>query len=100
MRFASRLDANHKDIADGLRAFGCSVLSLARLGSGAPDLLVGIGTHNVLIEIKVKAGKLSDGQKEFFAVWRGPKAVVRSLEEAIDALAPYQARTPNTLTKA
>ena len=94
---ACRVDANHNDISDGLRAYGFSVLSLARLGRGAPDILVGTGAHNVLIEIKVKSGKLNEAQKEFFACWRGPKAVVRSLDEAlavIDSLTKPSLQTP------
>ena len=84
MRRAARVDANHKEIADGLRAIGRSVLSLHRLGSDAPDLLVGNGDANILLEVKTSKGKLSEGQKEFFEWWRGPKAVVRTLEEAIE----------------
>ena len=87
MRWASRVDANHSEIADGLRAIGRSVLSLHRLGQDAPDLIVGNGKTNTLVEIKTASGKLSEGQKEFFAAWRGPKAVVRSLDEAIAATA-------------
>jgi len=85
MRFAARVDANHKEIADGLREAGRSVLSLHRLGQDAPDLLVGNGDTNVLLEVKTSKGKLSDGQREFFESWRGPKAVVRSLDEALRA---------------
>jgi hypothetical protein len=88
MRRAARVDANHKEIADGLRAIGRSVLSLHRLGQDAPDLLVGNGDHNILVEVKTAKGKLSDGQKAFFEWWRGPRAVVRSLEEAIEATSP------------
>jgi len=88
VRYAARVDANHKEIADGLRAIGRSVLSLHRLGQDAPDLIVGNGVSNVLIEVKTAKGKLSEGQKEFFQIWRGPKAVVRSLDEAIEVTSP------------
>ena len=90
MRYAARVDSNHKEIADGLRERGYSVLSLARLGFDAPDLLVGTGTHNVLLEVKAKGGKLSPGQKEFFALWRGPKGVVRSIEEALEIVLSFK----------
>lgn len=85
MRRAARVDANHKEIADGLRAIGRSVLSLHQLGRDAPDLLVGNGSANILLEVKTKTGKLSEGQKTFMEWWRGPRAVVRSLDEAIEA---------------
>lgn len=85
MRYAARVDDNHREIVDGLRGIGRTVLDLSRLGSGAPDALVGNGVANVLIEIKTEKGKLQDKQKEFFKAWRGPKAVVRTLDEAIAA---------------
>lgn len=88
MRRAARVDANHKEIADGLRAIGRSVLSLHRLGNSAPDLLVGNGDTNILLEVKVERGKLSDGQKDFMQWWRGPRAVVRTLAEAIEVTMP------------
>lgn len=88
MRYAARVDANHKEIADALLEIGRSVLSLHRLGQDAPDLLVGNGETNTLLEIKTESGKLTKGQKEFFEKWRGPKAVVRTIDEAIKATAP------------
>ena len=88
MRYAARVDSNHKEIADGLRAVGRSVLSLHRLGQDAPDLLVGNGDTNWLIEVKTDRGKLSEGQQKFLDWWRGPRAVVRSLDEAIEVTAP------------
>lgn len=88
MRRAARVDANHKEIADGLRAIGRSVLDLARLGQNAPDLLVGNGVTNILVEVKTAKGKLSEGQKNFFEWWRGPRAVVRTLDEAIEVTSP------------
>lgn len=89
MRYASRVDSNHKEIADRLREAEYSVLSLARLGFDAPDLLVGTGLHNLLFEIKTEKGKLSEGQKEFFKNWRGPKFVVRSKEEALQIASQF-----------
>jgi hypothetical protein len=88
MRRAARVDANHAEIADGLRAIGRSVLSLHRLGQNAPDLLVGNGVTNILVEVKTTKGRLSDGQRAFLEWWRGPSAVVRSLDEAIEVTAP------------
>jgi len=88
VRRAARVDANHKEIADGLRAIGRSVLSLHRLGQDAPDLLVGNGSANILLEVKTAKGKLSEGQAAFLEWWRGPSAVVRSLDEAIEVTEP------------
>ena len=36
-----KVDLNHGELRDTFRALGCSVVSLADLGKGIPDLLVG-----------------------------------------------------------
>ena len=51
-----RVDANQKSIVDALRAEGLSVCSLAGLGNGVPDLLIGANGRTFLAEIK-------DGEK-------------------------------------
>lgn len=86
MRLAARKDANHNEILDALRAEGYSVLDLWRLGRDAPDCLVGNGKTNTLLEIKTTSGKLSDGQRKFLDNWKGPRAVVRSVVEALEAV--------------
>lgn len=95
------LDANHAAIVRALRAAGCSVLSLAELGGGAPDLLVGVrGTANVLLEVKNPDAYLADGvtpaarwrkrsgkQERWRWKWRGaPVSVVRDVDEALRAV--------------
>ncbi len=88
MRYAARKDANHNDILDALRAHGYSVLDLWRLGHDAPDCLVGNGETNTLLEIKTAKGKLSEGQQRFIDSWKGPRAVFRSVDEALEAVRP------------
>lgn len=83
MRRASKIDANHREIVTALRKAGCSVLSLAALGKGAPDLLIGHKGRNVLIEVKRPKGKLNEQQKAFKAIWRGDLCVVRSIDDAL-----------------
>lgn len=83
MRRASRIDQNHAEIVKALRAVGCSVLSLAAIGRGAPDLLLGYKGKNVLVEVKRPKGKLNDQQQAFRAAWRGDLCVVRSVDEAL-----------------
>ena len=46
MRRAARVDSNHIEIVKAFRKLGCSVLSLASLGKGVPDLLVAV--HGVV----------------------------------------------------
>ena len=97
---AKRVDANQSIIVDALRQAGCSVLDLHEVGLDCPDILVGVpwwsacrpsAAHgsvilpggNLLLEIKTERGRLSPGQKEFHSTWPGPKAVVRSVEQAL-----------------
>ena len=43
---AARVDANHTAVVSALRAAGCLVESLAGVGKGVPDLLVGYADKN------------------------------------------------------
>ena len=80
MRRNARIDKNHPEIVAAFRKLGCSVLSLAPLGRGIPDLLVAIGGVTWLIEIKSKKGKENDQQLEWAENWRGARAVVRDTQ--------------------
>jgi Holliday junction resolvase len=86
LRRFGKVDANHAEIVKALRKAGCSVLSLAAIGDGAPDVLVGYKGKNVLFEIKRAKGKLNDQQQEFKREWRGELCVVRSVDEALMVL--------------
>lgn len=88
MRRAARIDANHSEVVAALRKAGCSVVSLAAVGAGVPDLAVGIGGKNFLIEVKdgrkpPSARKLTDDEQAFMIAWKGQYAVVESAEQAI-----------------
>jgi Holliday junction resolvase len=87
-RRAARIDQNQVAIVNGLRQAGCSVLSLAAIGGGCPDLLCGRQGVNLLIEVKngrksPSARALTAEQLEFLDSWRGTAVVVNSLEEAL-----------------
>ena len=86
MRRRARVDANHAAIVEALRRTGCSVLSLASIGKGAPDLLVGIHGRNVLLEVKAEKGLLRANQAAWRSNWLGPVWTVRTPAEAIAAL--------------
>jgi Holliday junction resolvase len=83
-----RVDANQTAIVNALRWAGCSVQSLATVGKGCPDLLVGKYGITVLMEIKDgDKGKVRDSQVEWMDNWMGgPVAVVRSIEDALRAV--------------
>jgi len=91
MRRAARTDTNHTTIVDALRSMGCTVQSLAAVGKGCPDLLVGYSGKNYLLEIK--DGKkppskraLTPDQTAWHRAWRGHVAVVCSVDEALDVI--------------
>lgn len=88
MRRAARTDRNQIEIVDALRAVGCSVQTLAAIGEGCPDLLVGIGHSNLLMEIKdgarvPSARRLTLDQCKWHIEWRGQVAVINSVDEAL-----------------
>jgi hypothetical protein len=52
MRKRAKIDANQPEIVAALRRIGCSVQSLANIGGGCPDILVGYRGLNHILEIK------------------------------------------------
>lgn len=91
MRKRGRSDENQVEIINALRAAGASVLCLSGVGSGCPDLLVGIRGNNLLIEVKdgnkpPSHRVLTKDQRAFFAQWRGHAIVVKDVDEALAAI--------------
>lgn len=82
-----KVDSNHGEIVNHLRKLGWSVTSLAKVGSGAPDLVVGVDGVNVLLELKMPGEKLNDFEKAWHESWRGRVYVVHSVSEAVDVCA-------------
>lgn len=74
---AKRRDANHKNVADYLRAQGWSVLDLADHGDGIPDLAVGAPGFACLVEVKdgskpPSRRQLTVAEQEVRDRWEGP----------------------------
>lgn len=91
MRRAAKIDANQPEIVADLRKVGCSVISLAAVGKGVPDLLVGFGTKNYLLEVKdgskpPSARRLTKDQVEWHRLWNGSVFTITSTQEALDAM--------------
>lgn len=91
MRRAAKVDANHNEIAGAFVAMGCSVRSLAAVGGGIPDLLVGFRGRNLLIEVKdgnkpKSARKLTPDQIKFHSEWRGSAFVVEGLPDVHEVI--------------
>lgn len=84
-----RRDANHTEVVDALHQIGASVLDLADVGGGCPDLLVGYRGVNFLLEVKdgnkpPSARKLTKAEQKFFLDWRGLIDIVSSAQGAIE----------------
>lgn len=89
MHLRGNTDQNQKEIVEGLRAAHRSVVSLHATANGCPDLLVGFQGYNFLLEVKRdKKAKLTPPQVDFHASWRGQRAVITTLDEAIRATTP------------
>lgn len=76
MRRAARIDSNHQAIVGTLRKVGATVQSLATVGNGTPDLLVGFRGRTFLFEVKDGARppsqrKLTDMEASWHQRWRG-----------------------------
>lgn len=88
MRKYARLDANHKDIVNVLKQCGCTVLSLASVGNGCPDLLIARNGKMALIEVKdgnkpPSERRLTPMEGEFIKNWNAPVYIVKNTDEAL-----------------
>lgn len=85
------LDSNHHAIVAVLEAMGCSVTSLAAVGGGVVDLLVGCSGVNLLMELKdgdksPSRRRLRKSQVDWHASWRGQRCVILSVADAINVV--------------
>lgn len=88
MRRAARIDANHSEIVQALKAIGATVTSTAAVGKGYPDISVGFRGRTVLLEIKdgnkpPSARKLTPVEQKWHEQWRGEAHVVETVDQAI-----------------
>ena len=91
MRKVCRVDSNQQAIVAALRQHGCTVQHLHQLGQGAPDLLVGHGGYNYLIEIKdgskpPSKQRLTPDEQQWHQSWCGQVAVVSNVDQAINLI--------------
>ena len=94
MRRRGKVDANQADIVRALRAIGADVQLLSDVGGGVPDLLLGYRGVNILLEVKdgrkpPSERQLTPDQVIWHRDWRGQKAVVESVGEALEAVRQY-----------
>jgi hypothetical protein len=82
MRRAAKVDANQKAIVERLR--DCSVT--VEIVGKPLDLLVCCRGETSLMEVKTADGGFTKAQVEFIARWPGKIHVVRTEDEALEAL--------------
>ena len=98
MRRSAKVDKNQPEIVEAMRRYGASVTSMAGLGKGVPDLLVGHAGKTAIVEIKdgslpPSARGLTLDQQIWHAEWRGGTlAVVCDVESAIRVLRVMEAK--------
>ena len=91
-RLASRVDANQPAICRFLKQHpGVAYAVTSGLGKGFPDLVVSYRGVNDLWELKdgekcLSAQKLTPAEFEFHEKWKGPIAIIRSVDEARERL--------------
>lgn len=92
MRKFGKTDRNQSEIVEKLRASGLSVLSLAPMGRGCPDLVVSAkGSLNFLFEVKdcsksPSQRKLTPDEALWHAAWSGQVNIICSAEDVFEVL--------------
>lgn len=82
-----KIDSNQKLIVRSLRDIGATVESLADLGEGKPDILVGFRGKNFLFEIKKdEKEKLTIEQEKWHNHWVGTVYIIYNFNQAMEIL--------------
>ncbi len=94
MRKHARHDDNRDDIIKALQQIGADVIKLDSIGGGCPDLLIGRRQKNLLLEVKdgskpLSQRRLTPAELKFYQTWRGHRAVVNNVKEAVDEVLRY-----------
>jgi hypothetical protein len=98
-RYAKRVDRNHSEIRDGIKAAGYPVLDLSGVGGGVPDLCAQYGPGLSLFfevkrpDIKKAAQAMTEAQEVWWRFNWQVTRIVQTLEEAIQELKHAKAQT-------
>jgi hypothetical protein len=91
VRRAARKDTNQDALVKVAKRYGCSVAYTFQLGSGFPDLVVGIdGMFNLLIEAKRPGGYLTPDEAQFRDGWKGQYDAVYTPEQLAALVQKYR----------
>jgi hypothetical protein len=91
LRYRPRTDANQALLVALMRERGLTVQSLAMIGSGVPDLLVGWERKNYLFEVKdpeqpPSRRRLTMDEVAFHHLWRGQVGIVETIDDVLRVL--------------
>lgn len=81
MRRRGRIDNTQREIVTFLRRVGASAVSIADVGNGCPDLLVGYRKRTYLVEVKdgakpPSARALTDLEAKWHDTWDGSPVLI------------------------
>jgi hypothetical protein len=78
-------DENEAEIIAAYEAVGATV-DQNPVGKGRTDLDVGFRGVNYKVEVKRPGGRLTDVQVDWHLKWKGQKAIVRNVQEALEVI--------------
>lgn len=98
MRRAAKVDRNHAEIVQALRAAGAAVSDTSAVGQGFPDLVCSYRGAWHLLEIKdgsapPSARKLTPAQVRWRSLQHAEAPVVSSVDEALQAIGAIEVTT-------
>lgn len=90
-----KTDRNHSSIVRDLRSVGASVQSLASIGKGCPDILVGFRGRNFIFEIKdpeqpPSKRSLTRYEAGWHEGWKGQVGTVETFSQILEIISPKQ----------
>ena len=85
-----RVDENHAEVKQAFEALGCTVVSLAPLGDGVGDLLVGCDMRNYMVEVKAGDKKLTPDETRFCRNWRGHWQLINDAQQVPGAVREWR----------
>lgn len=82
MRRAARTDNNQHELVEALKKIGARCYYIKE----PVDLVVGFRGRSILLEVKGEGKALTKAQQEFVESWPGEIHIVRTIDEAINAV--------------
>lgn len=90
----AKVDDNQAHIVELLERWGCTVQSIATVGDGCPDLLIGFQGVTMIAEVKdgtkpKSKQQLTPDEKDWKRAWKGQYAILRNAGDVDDLIALF-----------